>query len=38
MNYVPGLSHNRVSSPGLAEEAGRLVAQFHGALDDFSYD
>lgn len=38
MNYIPGISHSRVSSPTLAEEAGRLVARFHSALDQFSYD
>ncbi|MDP2306798.1 MAG: phosphotransferase [Pseudomonadota bacterium] len=37
MDYVPGHTHHRVSSAGLAGAAGALVARFHAAVDDLEW-
>jgi Ser/Thr protein kinase RdoA (MazF antagonist) len=37
MDYIPGSTHHRVSSPGLARAAGALVARFHRAVDDLEH-
>lgn len=38
LSYVPGRSFDRVESPVVAAEAGRLVGRFHRALDDLDWD
>jgi Ser/Thr protein kinase RdoA (MazF antagonist) len=35
--FVPGTAPERVTSPAMAREAGRLVGRFHAALADFGY-
>lgn len=37
MDFIPGRTHHRVSTPVLARAAGNLVARFHRAVDDFTY-
>ena len=38
MNFIPGRTHHRVSTPDLAREGGALVARFHLATDSLVHD
>lgn len=38
MDFVPGRTYHRVSSPAVARAAGALVARFHRAVDDLEHD
>jgi Ser/Thr protein kinase RdoA (MazF antagonist) len=38
LSFVPGRSHERVTSPALARAAGALVGVFHGGLADLRHD
>ncbi|EYF06737.1 phosphotransferase enzyme family protein [Chondromyces apiculatus] len=38
MDFIPGRTLHRVSSPALAREAAAFVARFHDALDDLTHD
>jgi Ser/Thr protein kinase RdoA (MazF antagonist) len=38
MDFVPGITHERVTGPPMATEAGALVGRFHRAMLDFPGD
>lgn len=38
LTWVPGVSHDQVTGPALAAEAGRLVARWHRATDDLEHE
>ncbi|MDC3955770.1 phosphotransferase [Polyangium jinanense] len=38
LSFVEGQSHDRVSGPSFAHEAGRMVARFHAAVADLVHD
>ncbi|MDI1445713.1 phosphotransferase [Polyangium sp. 6x1] len=38
LSFVEGQSHDRIPSPSIAREAGRMVARFHAAVADLAYD
>ncbi len=37
MNWIPGVSHHRMIDADMAEQAGGLVARWHGAVEDLEH-